>query len=119
MSFDSILKTLAVSSGASGALLLDWEGELVASFVADPSFELDLIGAHHGIILDIIKDTRLPGQDPDEVKNVLISTGNTKLCITAIKENYYVVVLQKRAKLGSKAIYASRRAVMALEKEMG
>ncbi len=118
MPFKAILQDLAHKAGATGAIMLDWEGEVVASYSAGDSLQMDLIGAHHGIILDIIKDASTRS-DTAEVRSVSISTGNTRLAISSLKEGYYLVVaLEKKHPIG-RALFESKRAIKIIEAEMG
>ena len=57
MPFKAILKELVeVTPGASGAILADWEGEAVEQCCHYDDFELKVIGAHKGIILNQMKE---------------------------------------------------------------
>lgn len=116
---------MTVVTGATGAVMLDWEGEIVAEYSPMEGFELDLIGAHHGIILDIIKEAAACHYDGHKahsalgVSSVIIFTGGIRLIISTLKDNYYLVVAMPRAKgLVSLATYKSRKAVIKLEEEM-
>jgi len=119
MPFTSILKELAARSGATGAVMLDWEGEIVASYAGIEGLELDLIGAHHGIILDIIKDAVNKDEGSGGVKTVFITTNANRLAITSLKEGYYIVLTIPKTRLGSRAVYESKKAVARIEEEMG
>lgn len=118
MPFNAILQELAQKSGATGAIMLDWEGEVVASYSASDSLQMDLIGAHHGIILDIIKDASTRSDAP-EVRSVSISTGETRLAISSLKEGYYLVVALEKKRPVGRALFESKRAIKVIEKEMG
>ena len=118
MPFKAILQDLTQNSGAFGAIMLDREGEVVASWAQNDSLQIDLIGAHHGIILNIIQDASRRS-DFSDVSSVSISTDSAKLAISSIKEGYYLVVaLEKRRPVG-KALFESRRAIKKIEREMG
>ncbi|MBI5885010.1 MAG: roadblock/LC7 domain-containing protein [Deltaproteobacteria bacterium] len=126
MSFKRILRELTESVGATGAVMLDWEGEIVADYSTVEGLELDLIGAHHGIILDIIKDASachnegLKAGALKRVSSVVISTRGVRLIISTLKDDYYLVVTMPRSKgLVSRASYESRKAAVRLEAEMG
>ncbi|MBI5562368.1 MAG: hypothetical protein HY894_05900 [Deltaproteobacteria bacterium] len=126
MPFIKILQELTEKTGATGAAMLDWEGEIVAAHSASDGVELDLIGAHHGIILDIIKEAALHHKDGrDErtslsVTSVLISTGSLRLVISTLKDGYYLVVTMPRpGGLAGRTIYESKKAAAMLEAEMG
>lgn len=118
MSFNDILKKLTERAGGVGAIMLDADGEMVASYSRTPSVEMDLIGAHHGIILDIARDAA-SRTSVSNVRTISISTEKNKLAITALKEGYYLVVALPKSKPLGKARYESGKAVPELEEEMG
>ncbi|MDO8427366.1 MAG: roadblock/LC7 domain-containing protein [Deltaproteobacteria bacterium] len=118
MSFDLILKELTKNAGAKGAVMLDSDGEIVASHADSPSLEIDLIGAHHGIVLDIIKDATSRSAFSG-VRSVAISTVKSRLAISTLKEGYYLLVAMGRSAPMGKALFESRRAVERIEEEMG
>lgn len=119
MPFNTILKELAKRSGANGAVLLSIDGEVVASFADSPALEIDLIGAHHGVILSIIQDAAARLKEPDSVKAVSISTGNARLTICALKEGLCLVLAMNKSKHMGKALTESRKAIEKIEKELG
>ncbi|MBI1912676.1 MAG: hypothetical protein HYS21_11835 [Deltaproteobacteria bacterium] len=119
MPFTAILRDLTQKTHSTGAVMLDHDGELVASYSSFPSLEIDLIGAHHGIILNSIKDFSSRRQDLSGVKSVSISTTMMKLAISAIKDGYYLVLTMDRIRPIGKALYESQKAVKKIEAEMG
>lgn len=121
MSFTAILKDLAGRTGATGAVLLDWEGELIASYSGSPSLELDLIGAHHGIILDIARDAlvRQTGTSEGDITSISITTHIGRLVISTIKEGYYIILALPRSALVARCAFEVRKALPLIEKEMG
>jgi len=126
MKFTRILKELTERVGATGAVMLDWEGEIVADYSTVEGLELDLIGAHHGIVLDIIKEASACHNEGFKagaalrVLSVIILTGGVRLIITTLKDDYYLVVTMPRSKgLVARASYESRKATVKLEAEMG
>lgn len=118
MPFTRILKELTEKSGAKGAIMLDYDGEVVASYSEAETLEIDLIGAHHGIILNIIKDAAARSSG-GMVSSVSISTDILRIAISSIKDDYYLVMAMDRRSPVGKAAFESRRAVKELEKEMG
>ena len=48
-------KIVEATPGGIGAILVDDEGEAIDLFTRGDSFEIKLAGAHHGIILGLIK----------------------------------------------------------------
>ncbi|MFQ5735626.1 MAG: roadblock/LC7 domain-containing protein [Thermodesulfobacteriota bacterium] len=116
--FNAILKDLTAKAGANGAIMLDHDGELVASYSGSTDLDMDLIGAHHGIILNIIRDASTRSAFKD-VQSVSISTGKTRLAISTLKDGYYLVLATGKALPVGKALFESKKAVRRLEAEMG
>ncbi len=118
MPFEAILHELTERSGASGAVLLGADGDMVASFTASPALEMDLIGAHHGVILNIVRDAaeRL---DEGPVKAISITTGASRITVCSLKEDLCLVLVMKRQAQPGKALMESRRAIVRIEKELG
>ncbi|MBI2412958.1 MAG: hypothetical protein HYV24_07100 [Deltaproteobacteria bacterium] len=118
MSFREILRGLVESLGAEGAVMLAHDGELVDFYASRDSIEMDLIGAHFGVIFNIVKDvsSRYGGS---AVESVAITTGSSRLVISSIKEGYCLVTaLGGRGSLG-RALVQSKKAVARIEEEMG
>ncbi|MBI5048667.1 MAG: hypothetical protein HZB54_06945 [Deltaproteobacteria bacterium] len=129
MPFKAILKKLVEKTpGATGAILLDWEGETVADFPVFPDIDLPAIGAHKGIILNLTRDamTRLKGENVspntfigDSVKTIGISTELATIAISTIKEGYYLVVTLEKAEPLGRVFFESKKAIKDIEREMG
>lgn len=118
MAFERILKELTDRAGANGAIMLANDGEVVASHAVADGLDIDLIGAHHGVILNIIRDASARS-DFKDIESVSITTGTSRLAISTLKEGYYVVVAMDKALPIGRALYESERAARMLEKEMG
>ncbi|WKZ32982.1 MAG: roadblock/LC7 domain-containing protein [Thermodesulfobacteriota bacterium] len=118
MAFDSILEDLSMRAGANGAILIDWDGEIVASWAASRDVNIDLIGAHHEIILDIVKEAA-SRHDRQDVRHLAITTDKAKLAISTVKEGYCLVVALGNERPMGKALFESKRAVERIEEEMG
>ena len=116
--FERILNDLSTSAGAAGAIMIDRDGEIVASWAAGPDMQMDLIGAHHGIILSIIKDIS-SRHDLSTVGHVAITTDKARLVISTVKEGYCVVMALGRETPVGKALHEAGKAVERIEKEMG
>ncbi|MEE9613493.1 MAG: roadblock/LC7 domain-containing protein [Thermodesulfobacteriota bacterium] len=117
--FRAILTELAERAGATGAIMLDWEGEAVDSFSATDDLELAEIGAHKGIILNMLRDVTSRQDDGGEVESVGISTTGARLAITTIKDGYYLLVTLHRGRPLGRAIFESKKAIAKIKKEMG
>ena len=119
MPFKKILKDLVERAGATGAVILDKDGEILDQFSEQTNLELDLIGAHHGVILGILKDAVSRHEDFSEIGSVSISTDTMRLSICVVKEGYYLVVTTGRKTPAGRTLLESSRAVKLIEKEMG
>jgi len=118
MAFERILKELTGRSGANGAIMLAKDGEVVAYHTDDDGLDIDLIGAHHGVILDIIRDASARSDFMD-ITSVSITTDANRLTISTLKEGYYIVLSMDKTLPIGKALYESDRAARMLEEEMG
>jgi predicted regulator of Ras-like GTPase activity (Roadblock/LC7/MglB family) len=117
MPFRKILEEFSRKTGALGAAMLDYEGETVeASTVAD-DFELKTIGAHKGIILNMLKD--ISNRRNEALESVAIETARARLAIIPLKEGYYLLVALTRKTPVGKALFESRHAAELIKKEMG
>lgn len=121
MSFTAILKDLANRTGATGVALLDWDGELIASFADSLPLELDLVGAYYGIILNIARDAaaRQTGTLAGDITSISITTNVSRLVISTIKDGYYVIAALPRAIPVARCAFEVRKAISLIEKEMG
>jgi len=116
--FKTILKTLVESvPGATGAILADWEGEAVEQYCLFDDYELKLIAAHEGIVLERIREAHAfqPGMKPEDV---VISTCTLHILAGVIGPDYSLVMTLDREAIIGKALYNFRRAISRLEKEI-
>ncbi len=119
MPFKRILKDLTTRTQAEGAIMLDWEGEAVDMFANTEEMELDAIGAHKGIILNLLKEAVAKDPSSGEVESVGISTDGYRIAISVVKDGYYILVAMKKTRPFGKAFFESRKAVKELMVEMG
>ena len=119
MPFKAILEELTIRAKAEGAIMLDWDGEAVDFFSDSADLELAEIGAHKGIILNMLKEVSTNHTEGDRLKHIGITTTNYNLAISTLKDDYYILVTLKKGSLLGRAFYESRRAARKLEKEMG
>ncbi|MFZ3073296.1 MAG: hypothetical protein WA162_08635 [Thermodesulfobacteriota bacterium] len=119
MSFKQILETLTSKSHARGAVMLDWEGEVVDSFSVATGLELDAIGAHKGLILNMLKNVAAGTHDDDDVKSVAIQAGDSKIVMSPLKDGYYLLVVTDKFKPFGRVMFESKRAAKEIEREMG
>lgn len=86
--------------GSTGAILADWEGEAVEQVSHFDVFDIKVIGAHKGILLNLMKDAHRK-MDAGEMRHTIITTENQHYLTAAIGDNYVLVMtLDKTALLG-------------------
>ncbi len=119
MPFKKILQGLVERAGAAGAVILDREGEVLDKFSEDAHLDLDLIGAHYGVILGIVQDAAGRQRDSSDIGSVSILTEKTRLSICVIKDGYYLVVTSGRKAPAGKTLLESSKAIKMIEAEMG
>ncbi len=118
MPFKGILKELCDRAGANGAIMLDWEGEAVDSFATDESIELAAIGAHKGIILNLLKEATERVDNSALVDTISISTQKVQIAITILKDGYYVLLTMPNAGNLGRALFETKRSAKKLLAEM-
>jgi len=120
MSFKAILENLVEKTpGATGAIMLDWEGEAVADFSKLQGMDLPVIGAHNGIILSLTRDALSRLKWEDDIKTIGIATEFTRLALSTIKEGYYLVVTLEKTGPFGRAFFEIKKSIRDIEKEMG
>ena len=118
MPFKTILRQLVESvPGATGAILADWEGESVEQFCLYDDFELKIIAAHKGIILNHMKDAHaaLPG---GELEDAVVTTDLRHIVTGVVGPEYSLVMTLEREAVVGYALRCFRRSVELLEKEI-
>ncbi|MCK4846215.1 MAG: hypothetical protein KAS88_00985 [Deltaproteobacteria bacterium] len=119
MPFKAILEDLTAMSKAEGAIMLDWEGEAVDFFSSSADLQLAEIGAHKGIILNMLKEVSANHSEGNRIKHIGITTNNYNIAISTLKDDYYILVTLKKNSSIGRAFYESRKAARKIEKEMG
>ena len=101
MPFKTILKELMDAvPGSTGAILADWEGESVEQCCLYDVFDLKVIGAHKGILLNLMKEAHQK-MDAGELRHTVISTDERHLLTGPIGTDYFLVMtLDKSAIVG-------------------
>jgi predicted regulator of Ras-like GTPase activity (Roadblock/LC7/MglB family) len=81
--------------GAVGAIFADWEGEAVDQFAHIPQLDIQLVGAHWGIVLT--QATRgLERVGIGHVDELTIEAQDGMVLIRRVTDRYYVVLQAKR-----------------------
>ncbi len=118
MPFKSILQELVEStSGASGAILTDWEGEAVVFFGNADEYELKLIGAYKNILLNRIKEVQ-QGVSHGEIHEAVITTEFLHIITGVVGSDYSLVMTLRRDAVLGRALFAFQKSVKLLEKEI-
>ncbi|MDX9708873.1 MAG: roadblock/LC7 domain-containing protein [Trichloromonas sp.] len=119
MAFKTILGDLiAAVPGAGGAILADWEGEAVDQVARMDAYELKVIGAHKGVILNRLRDLvqRLDGAEPREI---VITTDRMEILVMPVTSEYFLVLTLARGQAFGRALFEARRCVARLIREIG
>ena len=119
MPFKSILKQLVEEiHGASGAIFADGEGEAVEQYSLDEeSYQLKCIGAHKGIIFNLIRETqKVLGKD--DVESVTIRMENFDVIVASVEDEYYLAVTLEHGAVPGRAFDKIKGALKIIKKEM-
>ena len=104
--------------GALGAILADWEGEMVDQVSVMDDYELKVLGAHKVIILNLLREA-LEGSGETDVQEIIISTDQSQTLVMPITKDYFLVFTMERGEevLG-RARFLVERCVRRLRKEI-
>ncbi|MFO7983161.1 MAG: roadblock/LC7 domain-containing protein [Desulfuromonadales bacterium] len=118
MPFKRILSRLLDQvPGTMGAILADWEGEMVDQVARMDEYELKVIGAYQGVLLNLTRDA-LKRLRSASLQEMVITTDQVHIVVSPITEDYFVaLILPKRAVLG-RALYEIERCAEELKKEV-
>ena len=77
--------------GAVGAVFADWEGEPVDQFAHIPPLDIQLVGAHWGVVWS--QATRRLGKHHlGDIEELLIEGEHTIVLVRSVTEGYFVVL---------------------------
>jgi predicted regulator of Ras-like GTPase activity (Roadblock/LC7/MglB family) len=92
--FADILKSMVERvPGALGAIFADWDGEMVDQFAHMPPLDIQLVGAHWGVVLN---QTRSLERAFGMVHEMLIEGDLGTVLVRRVTDKYYVVLTAKR-----------------------
>ncbi|GFE57847.1 roadblock/LC7 domain-containing protein [Geobacter sp. AOG1] len=118
MPFKTILRELVETvPGASGAILADWEGEAVEQYCHYDDFELKVLGAHKGILLNHFKELHA-GLSTGDLEEAIITTATQHVIVGTIGPDYSLVMTLNRNAILGQALYYFRQALKRLTKEI-
>jgi len=117
MQFKSLLTRLLEDiPGASGAIIVDWEGEAVDQVATTNEYEIKVLGAHSGIILAQLREA-LSRTDSGGLDEVVIRTGRNKIFIAPLTEDYLLMLQLDSGAIAAHATYRMGQCVAALRSE--
>lgn len=99
--FAAILREIVARvPGAIGAILADSEGEAVDQFAHLPTYEIQIIGAHWGVVLSQVRKRLEP--HTGGMREILIEGEHSTIFIRPVDDSYFIVLETARdAHLGS------------------
>jgi len=104
--------------GAQGAILADWEGEMVDQVAVMDDFELKVLGAHKSIILNLLREA-LEGDEKTDVQEIIITTDKTQTLLMPINTDYFLLfTMQRGEEVLGRARFMVERCVRRLRKEI-
>lgn len=118
MPFKRMLEELVQSiPEATGAILADWEGEAVEQCCRGDVFELKVIAAHKGVLLNLIKELHasIAVGTPTEA---VITTTEQHVIVGPVGPDYALVVTVGRHAIVGRALTRFKSAVVALYGEI-
>jgi len=116
--FKMILKELMDNiPGATGAILADWEGEAVEQCCSYDVYDLKVIGAHKGILLNIMKDMHRKLSVGD-LRYSVISTDQQHLVTGPIGPDYLLVMTLEKGTVVALAVRQFEEALERMYKEI-
>ena len=118
MPFKTILRELVESTpGATGAILADWEGEAVEQHCLYDDYELKVVAAHKGVVLNQIREVHAAFTG-EELCDAVITTVSQHILTGLIGSEYSLVMTLDRGAVVGLALYRFRKALKLLEKEI-
>lgn len=103
--------------GSTGAILADWEGEAVEQSCKYDIFDLKVIGAHKGILLNLLKDAHQK-MDAGEMTYSVITTDKQHYLTGPIGADYFLVMTIDRTAIVGLAIRHFQLAIDRMYKEI-
>jgi predicted regulator of Ras-like GTPase activity (Roadblock/LC7/MglB family) len=116
--FKTILESLMDSvPGATGAILADWEGEAVEQSCLYEIYDLKVIGAHKGILLNLLRDAHQK-LAAGELKHTVITTEKQHYLTGPVGADYFLVMTLDRTAIVGLAIRHFQTAIDRMYKEI-
>lgn len=118
MTFRTLLGQLVANvPGARGAIIADWEGEAVDQVGLMDSYDLQVLGAHKGVVLhNLCRVVSRLGND--RLTEVVITTTLGQTVILPITRDYFLLLTCDRHSVIGQALHQARRCLPALQREI-
>ncbi len=116
--FANILQHLVEKvPGATSAVFAAWDGESVDFFGDLPPLDIQLIGAHWGLVLSQTEE-RCGAARIGHVQGALVESERATTLLERVTDQYYVVLQLKPASPLGSALVELKRSVLAIRGEM-
>lgn len=117
MPFKTVLNRLLDDvPGAQGVIIIDWEGEAVDLAARIDEYEIKVLGAHQGIILNLIR-TALKRLEGGTLEQVVIRTSTNRALIAPLTEDYLLILYLGPQAIVPRAAHQVQRCVASLRHE--
>ncbi|BCR04166.1 GTPase [Desulfuromonas versatilis] len=103
--------------GARGAILADWEGEAVDQVARMDTYELKVMGAHKGVILNNLREI-LERLESDQLQEIVVTTALAQTLIMPVTHEYFLVLTLDKGDTLGRALFEARRCVALLKQEI-
>ena len=118
MTFKTLLSQLVASvPGARGAIIADWEGEAVDQVGLMDNYDLQVLGAHKGVVLQsLCRVVNRLGND--RLTEVVITTTRGQTVILPVTRDYFLLLTCDRHSVLGQILHQARRCLPALHREI-
>ncbi|UCG38481.1 MAG: roadblock/LC7 domain-containing protein [bacterium] len=112
MSFRDALGGIVQSvRGATGAVLVDADGETIDLFTRGDSYDLMLTGAHHGIVLEAVEGALRHIGNGSRLEGFSIRAEKRTYTIMPVREGIFLVLVQDETGLPSHGMKVLKEAL--------
>jgi predicted regulator of Ras-like GTPase activity (Roadblock/LC7/MglB family) len=117
MQFREVLgEIVRTTPGGIGAVLVDDEGETIDIYTTGDSFEMKLVGAHHGIVLSTIRKVLGDFGNGESLGGISIRSEKYIFNIAPVQEDVCVILLQDSEGVPSVGMKILREALPSLSR---
>ncbi|MBT1070786.1 roadblock/LC7 domain-containing protein [Pelotalea chapellei] len=118
MPYKQIMKDLVEKvPGATGAIVLDWEGEAVQEYCYCEPYEIRFVAAHQGLVLSQLRELQQTGQG-GAIEEVVVTSSDRSLITGCINQDYSLMLSIDRSCPVALALHHFRTTITVLRKEI-